>query len=229
MSLALPPAAAPPPRWLYLHGFGSGPGSAKGVALSERFAGRGVDLQRLNLRKPSLEGLRFSAMLATVKAALGGASDRAVVFGSSLGGLTACRVAEQDARVAALVLLAPAFRFLDRWRHRFPRELEAWRARGWHEAKDYTTGAMARIDYGFVEELVAMDGVADGWPDVRVPTLIVHGVNDDVVEVDLSRTWAKGKAHVRLVEVNDGHELTASLDVIGNEAESFLAPWLGAR
>ena len=41
---------------------------------------------------------------------LGAERDRAVLFGSSLGGLTACRVAEDDARVCARVLLAPAFR-----------------------------------------------------------------------------------------------------------------------
>jgi hypothetical protein len=62
---------------------------------------------------------------------------------------------------------------------------------------------------------------------VRVPTLIVHGVNDPVVDVELSRRFAAGKRHVRLVEVDDGHELAASLDRIKTEADSFLAPFLG--
>ena len=75
------------PRFLYLHGFASGPNSTKGVKLGERFAARGVTLQRLNLRVPSLERLRFADMMNVVRGALGDSRDRAVVFGSSLGGL----------------------------------------------------------------------------------------------------------------------------------------------
>ena len=110
--------STPGPRWLYLHGFGSSRDSAKGLALSQRFAELGITLDRLDLRRPSLEHLRLSAMIEAVRAAIGAERDRAVVFGSSLGGLTAARVAEQDARVCALVLLAPAFRFPERWRAR---------------------------------------------------------------------------------------------------------------
>src|SRR5512141_3062882 len=97
------------PRFLYLHGFASGPGSYKGTAIAAHYAARGVTIERLNLRVPSFEHLRLSAMIDTTRAALGGPRDRAVLFGSSLGGLTASRVAEEDARVSALVLLAPAF------------------------------------------------------------------------------------------------------------------------
>src|SRR3954454_10045145 len=96
-----PGSSSPPPRprWLYLHGFASGPQSAKGVALAGNYARQGIHLERLNLRQPSLEHLSLSAMMRTVRAAIGGEHDRAIVFGSSLGGLTACRVAEEDARV----------------------------------------------------------------------------------------------------------------------------------
>jgi len=61
---------------------------------------------------------------------------------------------------------------------------------------------------------------------VRVPTLIVHGVRDDVVSVDLSRTWARGKRHVRLVEVDDGHELGGSVTQICDESFAHLAGFL---
>ena len=95
-------------------GFASGPSSKKGVAFAEHYRARGIRLERLDLRVPSFEHLRLSAMIETARAAIGGERDRAVVFGSSLGGLTAARLAERDARVAALVLLAPAFRLIER-------------------------------------------------------------------------------------------------------------------
>jgi pimeloyl-ACP methyl ester carboxylesterase len=213
------------PRWLYLHGFASGPQSTKGVKLSQHFAARGVAMERLDLRRPSLERLSFPAMTAAVIAALGGARDRAVVFGSSLGGLTAARVAEADARVCALVLLAPAFRIAERWRARMSDdEWRAWETTGWLEIRDYTTNTPARVHFDFLRELATID---TGFPDVRVPTLIVHGANDDTVDPQLSRDFARGKPWVRLVEVDDGHELTASLPRIATEAEAFLSPFLG--
>jgi pimeloyl-ACP methyl ester carboxylesterase len=217
------------PRWLYLHGFASGPTSYKGVAIAEHYARRGVAIERLDLRIPSFERLRLGEMITSVRRAIGGENERVVLFGSSLGGLTACRVAEEDPRVCALVLLAPAFRIMERWRERLGEAgWKAWQTTGWLETLDYISKSMSRVDFGFAEEAAAIDERNGGFPDVRVPTLIVHGVNDPVVDVALSRTWSAGKRHVRLVEVDDGHELAASLDRIKSEADRFLAPFLGA-
>src|SRR4051794_39234161 len=116
-------------RFLYLHGFASGPRSKKGMAFAEHYAQRGVELDRLDLRVPSLAHLRLSAMLDTVAAAIGGPEDRAIAIGSSLGGLTAARVAERDPRVEALVLLAPAFQLIARWRQ-LP-GFDDWQRTGW--------------------------------------------------------------------------------------------------
>jgi uncharacterized protein len=218
------------PRWLYLHGFASGRGSAKGVAVEAHYRERGVAIERLDLRVPSLEHLRLTAMIDVVRDAIGDAADRAVVFGSSLGGLTASRVAERDARVAALVLLAPAFGLVPRWRRRLGSDAwRRWQETGWLEVHDHAERRTARVDFDFVRDVesVESDGSQDTWPDVRVPTLIVHGVRDEVVDVAGSRAWAAGKRHVRLVEVDDGHELVASLGRILAEADAFLAPWLG--
>jgi pimeloyl-ACP methyl ester carboxylesterase len=215
------------PRFVYLHGFASGPESSKGRAVAAHYAARGIAVERLNLRRPSMERLSLSSMIAHVKAEIGGARDRAVIFGSSLGGLTAARVAEDDARVVALVLLAPAFRMIERWRQRIGEAAWcAWERTGWYETQDWAAGGMARVGFGFAEDVATVDAAGDGWPDVRVPTLIVHGVNDDVVGIDLSRTWARGKRHVRLVEVDDGHELAASVTQIMAEADRFLSGFL---
>src|SRR5262249_529332 len=144
--------------------------------------------------------------------------------------LTACRVAEDDARVSALVLLAPAFRMIERWRARIGEEAwTEWQRVGWLETIDYAKGGMAKVDFGFAEDAGLVDAAGDGWPGVRVPTLIVHGAKDDVVNVALSRDFARGKAHVRLVEVDDGHELAASLPSILAEADRFLAPFFAGE
>jgi pimeloyl-ACP methyl ester carboxylesterase len=162
-------------------------------------------------------------MLSVVHAAIGAPADRAVVFGSSLGGLTAARAAERDPRIMALVLLAPAFHLIDRWRQ-LP-GWDDWRRTGWRDIHDYTTNQPARIDFGFADDVMAIDV---GYPDIRVPTLILHGTRDDTVPIEASRTFARGKPHVRLVELDDGHDLIASLPRLLDEADRFLVPWLGA-
>lgn len=210
------------PRFLYLHGFASSPGSTKARAFSEDFAARGVCIERLDVRVPSMEHLRLSAMIGHVREQIGEPRDRAVLIGSSLGGLTACRVAEDDARVFALVLMAPAFRMVERWRERLGSDWELWQKRGWLEVDDHATHQKVRVDFGFAEDAARVDASGDGWPDVRVPVLIVHGTRDEVVDVDLSRTWARDKPHVRLIEVDDTHELGASIPLILSESRKFL-------
>lgn len=206
-------------RVLYLHGFASGPRSTKGLAFERHFAARGVAIERLDLRVPSLEHLRLSAMLEVVRGAL---ADETILIGSSLGGLTAARVAERDDRVRALVLLAPAFQLASRWRAMLGPAWDEWQRTGWRAITDYTTGEPARVDFGFIEDIEDIDR---GWPDVRVPALVLHGTHDDSVPVDHSRTFAAGRPHVRLVELDDGHELVASLPALLAETERFLAPW----
>ncbi len=218
----------PGPRWLYLHGFASSPSSNKARAFVTWGKERGLDVHALDLRAPSLEHLRFSQIVARVRDAIDaeGEHGRVVLIGSSLGGLTASRVAEAEPRVSALFLMAPAFRLAERWRARLGEEAWAhWRETDAMEVHDHATGKKTFVDHGFVEELAALETGGDGYPDVRVPTCIVHGTRDDVVDIELARTWAKDRRHVRLVEVDDGHELVASLPRIFAEANAFFAPF----
>jgi hypothetical protein len=204
-------------RYLYCHGFASGPSSSKGVKFGEHYAAKGIALERLNLRVPSFEHLRLSAMIDVVQNAI---DDGAVVFGSSLGGLTAARTAERDPRIKALVLMAPAFGLAERWQDMLGEEFTRWQQTGWREVTDFTTGKPARVDFGFIDDARAIDV---GWPDVKVPTVIVHGVNDETVPVERSRAFAQGRSNVKLVEVDDGHELVKSVPRILAEADALLA------
>ena len=196
------------PAWLYLHGFASSPASTKARAFEAWGKARDVAIDALDLRVPSFENLRFSAMKARVRAA---------IDASAAPGPTS------SAR--AVLAMAPAFRLADRWKSQMTTEAwEAWRRDGFLAVDDHATKQKARVDFGFVEELERLDV---GFPDVRVPVLIVHGRADEVVDIDRSRAFARRKRHVRLVEVDDGHELGASIPRILAEAEAFLRPFLG--
>ena len=208
-------AYAPNVRLLYCHGFASGPRSMKGMAFEAHYAKR-IPIDRLDLRVPSLEHLRLSAMIDTVRAAI--PDDGAIIIGSSLGGLTAARVAERDTRVAGLVLMAPAFQLIARWRQRT--DWDAWQRTGWLAIHDFAENRPARVDFGFAEDAERTDV---GYPDVRVPTLVLHGTRDETVSIDRSREFVASNPHARLVELDDGHELVASVPRILDETDRFLA------
>lgn len=210
----------PAPRALYLHGFASSPQSKKAVAVAERLASRGVQVDRLDLRVPSMERLDFGAMLERTRAAMGRSDERIVLIGSSLGGLTAARVAEHDRRVVGMVLLAPALHFGARWKERLGEDgWEHWMDSGWLEVHDYATGGTARVPADFARSVLHHDV---GLPYIHPPTLVLHGTEDDVVPITVSRELAAVSPQVRLVELRDGHDLLATLPTILDSIESFV-------
>lgn len=214
------------PRWLYLHGFASSPSSRKAQAFASAFTSRKVELKRLDMRKPSMEALSFAAMTEHVREQMGTERDRVVLIGSSLGGLCAARVAEQDPRVCALFLLAPAFRLVPRWRARLgePAWTE-WQKSGNLEVDDHASGGKTHVPYEFAAELSRMDAADGGYPDVRVPTCIVHGVRDEVVDTEAVTRFAAGKPHVELHLVDDGHDLLKTMPLVMAHFERFARPF----
>ena len=212
----------PGPAFLYLHGFASSTSSTKARAFVGWGKEHGIDVQALDLRVPSLQHLRFSAIKSRVRETIdaGGPRGRVVLVGSSLGGLTAASVAEDEPRVAAVFLLAPAFALATQWRAKLgDAAWQRWKDSDMLEITDHGTGTKTTVDHRFAEELAELTREE---PDVRVPTCIVHGTSDDVVDIAHSRRWVATRRHARLVEVDDDHELGASLPQILAEATTFL-------
>jgi hypothetical protein len=205
---------------LYLPGFASGPTSIKAMAYAEHFATRGITLERLDLRRPSFEHLRLSAMIDHVRATLAGP---AVLIGSSLGAVCAARVAERDDRVKAVVLLAPAFHFVDRWKAQLGAEWDDWKRTGWRDVYDFATGGTSKVDWGFMED-AAM--IYAHRIDLHVPALIIHGTKDETVPISHSREFAANKPNVTLLELDDGHQLLDSIPRILDETDRFLGPFI---
>src|SRR6185437_13922113 len=101
------------PRFVYLHGFASGPASRKASFFRERLAGHGIALEIPDLAEGNFRGLTLTAQLQAIQR-LG--QGPLVLIGSSLGGyLAALYAAVHPGQVERMVLLAPAFNFYELW------------------------------------------------------------------------------------------------------------------
>jgi pimeloyl-ACP methyl ester carboxylesterase len=121
------------------------------------------------------------------------------------------------------VLLAPAFRLFERWSARLTAaELAEWRAGGL-ETMHYASNRRRRIGWQFFEDARRFPA----FPEVRVPTLCIAGTRDETVPIADVEAFVARTPTARLVAVDDGHELAASLDRIYEEARAFLAPFTG--
>ena len=206
---------------VYLHGFASGPGSTKACAMAEGLAGDGLAPLRLDLT-PGSDGFERStpsSMLAIVEAELASRPGPHALIGSSLGGWLAALAASRNPSVKRLVLLAPAFRLHERWMARLTRaDLERWRWEGSVEVHHHATNRPRRIGWAFFEDAARWPA----FPVVKVPALCIAGRRDDTVPLEDVQAWVDRTPGARLEVVEDGHELTGSLERIVALTREFL-------
>jgi uncharacterized protein len=194
-------------RYAYLHGFASGPRSYKGTLLRQRLAGVGIHLELPDLARPSFAKLTYTDALTAIDDLGQGPFS---FIGSSMGGYLAARWAGQNPdRVGRLLLLCPGFDLVTRWPLLVGAESMArWSSEGALMLPDRDGGQTA-VHYGFIEDARRHPA----FPSVTCPTVIVHGVRDEVVPVESSRVYARTH-EAQLVEVDDDHGLAASVDRI---------------
>jgi pimeloyl-ACP methyl ester carboxylesterase len=218
---------------LYVHGFGSHRGGEKARALAGECARRGWTFAAFDFRghgtstgsPRDLTASRLIEDLAAIHAFLADRGHpRIGLVGSSMGGFAAAWFAARHPEaVTGCVLLAPAFRFLER---RFAgltdAELAEWKRTGVRRVRNEWVDV--EVGYQLVEEResFAPDDLARRW---RTPTLIFHGLADDVVPAADSLAFVEATPYpdveLRLLKAGD-HRLTAVKDEIAVEACRFL-------
>jgi pimeloyl-ACP methyl ester carboxylesterase len=61
------------------------------------------------------------------------------------------------------------------------------------------------------------------WPEMKHPTVIIHGISDEIVSIESSRKVEESNSNVELIEVDDGHRLGDSLQFIPIAVEKVLS------
>jgi hypothetical protein len=106
-------------EYIYLHGFASSPQSSKAQYLRDRFSQWGLNLNILDLNGGDFSRLTLTRQIQQTQAIFPPAHIPVTVIGSSFGGLTAAWLAEKCPQIQRLILLAPAFGFLEHWLPKF--------------------------------------------------------------------------------------------------------------
>ncbi len=198
-------------QYLYLHGFASGPQSHKAQYLQARLKEVGQPLAVPDLNTGGFFGLTLTRQIEQVGSLVLRYGGPTVLIGSSFGGLTAAWVAEHQPKVEQLVLLAPAFDFLKYLRLRVKEQSRQWREDGKMSLYHYGFQREEPLSYSFVEDLAQ-------YPDAELrrslPTLIIHGLQDDVIPASASQSYQSARPWVVLDSVEDDHALTQSLPYI---------------
>lgn len=177
------------PGYLYLHGLASVRAGEKSGSLFAHAAARGRAAARIDLRghgesSGRLGKIPVSALIDDVIAVLERSGPTWIV-GSSLGGLVgAYAAAARPELVAGLALLAPALGLMGNLAARLDAQGRLWtrEGQGFTVAPDVLADAKALDERGLPQRL-------------RVPTLVVHGSDDDVIPPALSERFHAAIAH----------------------------------
>lgn len=214
-------------RIIYLHGFASSPRSYKAVRFAEHLRALDLTVELPDLNEGDFCGLTLSRQVALLQRITAGQRPGSVVFiGSSMGAYAISLFAAQSAVPAGLVLMAPAFDFIRRWTTRLgPDVVGLWKRHTrmlvWH----FQYEKMIPIGYGLVEDARQHEA----FPEVRMPTLIFHGRNDETVESACSERYAASRPHVELELLDSDHGLGDVIDHILARSTDFLSPWMPNR
>jgi uncharacterized protein len=208
---------------IYLHGFASSPRSSKAERFGLELARHGVGFTCPDLNQPEFETLTVTRMLGDARRAIEAVPEGPLALvGSSLGGFVAVHAAEAiwgDA-VDRLILLAPALDFGgNRLRQLGEHGIDEWRRVGHLDVFHHADGVQRSIGFGLYEDAVAYDAHTARR---AVPTLVYQGRHDDTVAPEGVARWAADRPHVDLRLIDDGHQLTLSMDEIWRTSERFL-------
>lgn len=206
-------------HYIYLHGFASSPRSTKARDLSDRFSQLKIPLTIPDLNQGDFTHLTLTRQLQQVEAALPSQSVPVTVIGSSFGGLTAAWLGQQHLQVQRLVLLAPAFGFLAHWLPKLgDAQVQRWRSEGSISVYHYGEDTLLPLSYDFVE-----DAAQYREEELRrsLPTLILHGIDDEVIPIAASIDYAHTRPWVRLIPLESDHSLGNVSAQIWQEIQAF--------
>ncbi len=206
-------------RFIYLHGFASSPNSLKAQYIAQQFEHIGYTISIPDLNQDDFYALTLTRQIHQIAELVNTTLTPVTLIGSSFGGLTAAWVAERCSTVDQIVLLAPAFRFGAHWLPKLGVDaLQAWQQTGVMSVYNYGQKRAVALSYQFVEDLAQYDDTQLQRP---IPTLILHGIHDEVIPVGSSQHFAQHRPWVTLRMLDSDHSLGNVTEAIWQSITDF--------
>lgn len=139
------------------------------------------------------------------------------LVGGSFGGIASIMASSKSKDLKFLVLKSPVSNYEDKQAVvESPEKLEKWKKEGFSYYEKYD-GSKLRLSYEFVEDFKNNDGYVAA-PNIKIPTLIIHGDVDESVPVEQSMKTAKLIPNCKLILIKGAnHRYTE-----GDHAEQML-------
>lgn len=219
-------------KYIYLHGFASAPHGGKAQYFRQGFGELSINLNSPDLNQGDFFNLTLTRQLNLIqteyfdKISISDPPDKTInslpeitLIGSSFGGLTSAILAQGNFQVKRLVLLAPAFQF-----HRHLSRLlgeaamQQWQRDGFGLFPHYGENRDLPLSYQFWVDLLQYQN--EQFPR-EIPTLIFHGIHDEVIPIESSRSFASDRPWVKLQELDSDHGLTNVLPTLWQGIQDF--------
>jgi alpha-beta hydrolase superfamily lysophospholipase len=196
------------------------------MLVREYFTPKGFEVALPSVTVPSLARLSPNAAIQLIVSQIRALHGRdLIVMGSSFGAFIALHAInslgpDDREQIVRLVFLAPA---LNPWDPQSglltPERERVWREVGSAPLVDGETGCEVNVHYQFVEELRALNSTS---VSLSIPTLIIHGIEDEVVPVSQSQEFAQQRGGVTLELVHDTHQLLKNPKKMLESIERFI-------
>lgn len=207
--------------YIYLHGFASSPHSAKAIYLRDRFSQLGINLTIPDLNYSDFSHLTLTRQLQQVAAEFPAAPASVTLIGSSFGGLTSTWLAQHYPQVDRLILLAPAFGFLNHWIPALGAEkMQQWQQNGYLPVYHYGEKREVPLHYQFISDA---QQYREELLQREIPTLILHGKSDRVIPIQASLDFAATRPWVKAIALDSDHSLGNVMPEIWQEIQQFCA------
>ena len=204
--------------YVYLHGFASSPRSGKAQLAKSRWHKYHQVLITPDLNQNDFFHLTLSRQIQQVQRLIADAP-AVTLIGSSFGGVTAAWVGEQLTNVQRLVLLAPAFYFLNSWLPTIdPSVLQRWQAGEPMMVDHHGEGKQMPLHYQFIQDL---EQYSESHLQRSLPTLIIHGQGDQIIPIQSSYQYSQNRPWVTVESVDDDHALTEIPEATWQKIEKF--------
>jgi uncharacterized protein len=193
--LSKPPNNKKTPVIILCHGFSSSKESKTYVRLERELNKRGLASFRFDFYGHGESGGKFEDItvsesvddiLSAISLLKTQGYAKIGLVGSSFGGISSIMVASRTDDLFVLVLRAPVSDFEEVELLRRGKDgLKDWKKRGYAEYFSKDRGTL-KLNYSFFEDLKDNNGYKAA-KNIKVPTLIVHGDNDEAVPVKQSK------------------------------------------